>query len=103
MTEEVANEACTNAYEHLDEVRTAHREERYTSLASNSLRQQRLTCSRRAYEQCTLRNLSSEVSVFLRFLKEVYNLLHLLLGSSLSGYVLERNAKVVALLIHLSL
>ena len=100
LSEEVAHAACTHADEHLYEVGTAHREERYACLACHCLRQQGLSCSRRTYEQCALRYLSSQVGVFLRFFEKLDNLLYLLFGGSLSGHILECYAQVVALLVH---
>ena len=100
LTEEVADTTCTHADEHLHEVGTAHREEWN---ACFSLCEQCLTGARRAYKECSLRNLTTKFGVLLRLLEEVDNLLHLLLCANLTRYVLERDAEVVALLIHLRL
>ena len=100
LSEEVAHAACSHSHEHLHEVRSAHREERHARLTGDSLCQQGLSCSRRTHEQRALRNLSSQIGVFLGFFQKLDNLLHLLLGSRLSGYILERYAQVVAFLVH---
>ena len=101
MLEQIAHSRGTHADEHLDEVGTRHREERHTGLAGYGLGQQCLTRSRRTYEQCALGNLAAQFRVFLRILQEVYNLLHLLLGTCLTCYVLKRNAQFAAFLVHL--
>ena len=103
LLEQVAHTAGTHADEHLDEVGARHREERHAGLAGHGLGQQRLARSRRTYEQGALGNLAAQLGVFLRVLQEVHNLLHLLLGTGLSGHVLERDAQVAALLVHLGL
>ena len=103
LLEHVAHAAGTDAHEHLDKVGTRHREEGHASLAGHGLGEQRLTRSRRTHEQGALGNLSAQVGVFAGVLQELHNLLHLLLGASLSGHVLERDAQVVALLVHLRL
>ena len=59
LTEGVAHTTGTDTDEHLHEVGTRHREEGHSCLSGNGLRQQRLSCSRRSYEQRTLGNLSS--------------------------------------------
>ena len=103
FVEQIAYARSSNAHEHFDEVATRHREERHTSLAGNGLGQQRLSGSRRSYEQCALGNLTTQLSIFLRVLQEVYDFLHLLLGSGLSGNILEGDTQIASLLIHLCL
>ena len=92
LAEEVAHTTGTYTYKHLNEVAAAHREEGYTGLASHGLGQQRLTSARRTHEQCSLGYLATQVCVFLRTLQKVYYLLHLLLGTLLSGHILEGDA-----------
>ncbi len=101
LLEQVTHTAGTHAYEHLHEVGTRHREEWHTSLAGYGLCHQRFTRSRRTYEQCALGNLSAQFGVFLRVLQEIHNLLHLLLGTRLSGHILESDLQVAAVLVHL--
>ena len=93
----------THTHEHFYKVGTRHREEGHTSLTGHSLRKQCLTRSRRTYQEGTLGNLTAQVGIFLRILQEVHNLLHLLLRSCLSGHILEGDAQVTTLLVHLSL
>ena len=103
LGKDVAHAAGAHADEHLDEVGAAHGEERHTSLTGYSLRQERLTGSRRTDEQCTLGYLTAQIGVFLWVLEEVDNLLHLLFGALLSSDILEGHAHLVAFLIELGL
>ena len=91
LTEEVAYTTGTNAHKHLYKVATRHREERYVGFASHSLCQKGLTRSRRTNQQSPLGYLTTQVCIFIRILQELYNLLHLLLGTSLAGHILEGN------------
>ena len=101
LAEQVAHTTGTHAHEHLNEVASRHREEGHAGFSGHGLGQQRLTCSRRTNEQRSLGNLSAQFGVFLRVLQEFHNLLHFLLGTLLSGHVLERDVQVAAFLIHL--
>ena len=49
-------------------------------LTGYGFRQQSLTCSRRSYEQCALRNLSAQVRILLRRLEEGYDFFQFFLG-----------------------
>ena len=100
---EITHTRGAHTHEHLYEVGTRHREERYTGLTGYGLGQQRLTRSRRTDQQSALGNLSAQLRVLLRVLQEVHNLLHLLLRTGLTGHVLERDAQLAALLVHLRL
>ena len=91
LSEEVANTGCTDTHKHFNEVGTAHREEWYTCFTSYSLCQERLTCSRRTHEECSLRNLTTQVGIFLWVFEELHDFLHFLFGTFLSGHVLEGN------------
>ena len=101
LAEEIAHAACSHAHEHLDEVATAHREERHASLACHGLGQQGLARSRRSYEQHALRNFSSQFGIFFRLFQELHDLFNLLFCSCLSCHILEGHAHVVGFLIHL--
>ena len=103
LAEEVAHTAGTHTHEHLNEVRARHREERHSRLACNSLGKQCLSRSRRSHEQCALRNLSSQVGIFLRILQELHNLLYLLLCTFLSRNILECHVYLASVLIHFGL
>ena len=103
LAEEVAYARCTHADEHLNKVRTAHGEEWYASFASYSLCQESLTGSWRTNEQCALRNLTTQIGIFLRILKEFHDFLYFLLGTFLSGNILEGDSQGISLLVHLCL
>ena len=99
----ITNTRSANANEHLDKVRTRHREEWYASLSCHSLCQQCLTSSWRTYQESALWYLTTQFCIFLWLLEEVHNLLHLLLCSCLTGYILEGDAQGISLLYHLCL
>ena len=103
LFEEVAHARCTHADEHLDKVGTRDREERHVRLTGHGLGQQRLARSRRAHEQCSLRNLGAKFFVFVRFLEKIDDLHDLDLGLLESGYILERHALRVVLVENLRL
>ena len=103
LAEEVADARCTHADEHLYEVRTAHGEERHSCLASHRLCQESLTSSWRTNEQCALRNFTTQVGIFLRILEKFYDFLYFLLGTFLSGNILESDSQGISLLVHLCL
>ena len=103
LAEYVADAAGTHADKHLNKVGTTHGKERHAGLSGHSLRQQRLTRSGRADKQGALRNLSTQVGVALRILQKIHDLLHFLFGTLLSGYILEGDAHLVALLIEFGL
>ena len=94
LLEEVAYLGGTSAHEHLDELGARDAEERHACLAGNCLGEERLTGTRRAYEQGAARQPRTDVLVALRVLKEVDDLLERLLGLLLSRDVLERDAHV---------
>ena len=103
LPEHVAHTARTDTDEHLHEVGAAHGEERHPRLAGDGLCQEGLARSRGADEQRPLGDLAAQVGIFLRVLQELDNLLHLLLGSRLSGYVLEGDAHLIGFLVELGL
>ena len=103
MSEQVAHTAGAHAHKHLNEVRTRHGEEGDVSFTSYCLGQEGLASARRAYEECSLGNLTTEVGELLWVLEELDNLLYLLLGFAESGHVLEGNAHLVVFFIDLSL
>ena len=59
LSEQVANTACADADEHLDEVGTGNTEERHARLTCNGAREQRLTGTRRANQKAAARDLST--------------------------------------------
>ena len=65
---QVTHAGCTHANEHFHEVRTRHAKERHASFACNCAGEERLTRARRANEQSTLRDASTELVILLRVL-----------------------------------
>ena len=97
LLEEVAHLARAHADEHLHELRTGHGEKRHVRLTGNGLGQQRLAGSRRAHEQRPLRDLGTQLLVFVGLLEEIDNLHDLDLGLLESSHVLERHALRIVL------
>ena len=69
----------TDTYEHFNEVRTGDIEELNSCFARNCSGKQCLTCTGRTIKKNTLRDLRTELLVFLRILQEVNDLLELFL------------------------
>src|SRR6266700_3554809 len=60
LIEEITHAAGANTDQHLDKLRTAHREEGHSRLACHGTRQQGLSGSRRAYQQHPTGNLATQ-------------------------------------------
>src|SRR5271163_5118419 len=90
LFEQIAHPARTYADEHLNEIGTRNRKERYVRFARNRPRQQSLAGSRRAHEQHALRNASTKLLEFLRVLQEINNFVQLFFRLINSRHVLER-------------
>ena len=103
LAEEVAYTRGAYADEHLHEVRTCQREEGHVGFACHGLGQQGLSCARRAYQQGAFGYLAAQFGIFLRFLEELHDFFHFLLGFGQSGHVLERHLGARAFLEELSL
>src|SRR5262249_29259312 len=78
LLEEIAHARCTDADEHLDEVRAGEREEGNAGLAGHRLGEERLARSRRTEQERALRNPPTEALEFLRIAEELDDLLELL-------------------------
>ena len=89
LVEQIAYTRCADTDKHFYEVRTGNTEERNSRFTGNCLRQQGFACTRRAIEQNTFRNLSSQVIILLRMLQEFNNLFQLLLGFFSTGNILK--------------
>ncbi len=92
LFEHVADAACADADEHLDEVRARNREERHVGFAGDRARDQRLAGAGRADQQHAARNPSAEPLVLSGIAQEFDDLLQILLGFIDAGDVLERHA-----------
>ena len=101
LLEEVSYSRSTHSDKHLNEVRSRDRKEWHICLARYGLRQQRLTSSWRAYKQSTLRDLCSQLLIFLRVLEEIYDLHNLGLSLRQSCYILKRNTLVWIIFVEL--
>ena len=95
LTEEVTYTGRSHTDKHLHEIRTGNREERHISLTGNSLGKKGFTCTRRAYEKGSLRNLTAECCIFLRILEEIDDFHHFIFRSIKTGHILECNLYAV--------
>ena len=59
LAEQVAHARCPDADKHLDEIRSADREERDVGLSGHGFGQQGFTCTRRSYQQGSFWNFTS--------------------------------------------
>ena len=85
LLEQIAHLGRAHADEHFDELRAGDGEERHMRFTGNGLRQQGLAGTRRADQQCALRQLCTDGSVLVRVVQEVYDLGEGLLGLILTG------------------
>ena len=91
LLEEVADAACADADEHLDEVGAGDGEERHVGFAGDGAGQQGLAGSRRSDEQHALGDAAAELLELLRLAQELDDLLQLFLGFVDAGHVFERD------------
>ena len=89
LFEQIANAACTNTDEHLNELRARDREEGNTRFASHSLGKKRFTGARRANQETALGNLGPDGREAFRILEEVNNLGQFQLGALNAGHISE--------------
>ncbi len=80
MIEQVAHAAGTDADQHFDKLRTAHREERHPRFTCDRARQQRFASSRRADQQHAAWNLATQALVLVGRLQELHHFLQVVLG-----------------------
>ena len=73
--EQIADTGCSHADEHFYEIGSGQREERYMRFSCHGLGKQGFSGSRRAYQQGSFGELSSDLGVFSGIVQEVYNLL----------------------------
>ena len=79
VLKEVADTGRSHADEHFHKVGAGDAEEGHPGLPRHSLRQQGLSCSRRAYQEHALGNPGSHLDIFFRRFQEIHDLLQLLL------------------------
>ena len=92
LLEQIADPACTDTHEHLNEFRTREGEEGNASLTGNGLGKQGFAGARRADQQQTAGDLSTNGREAFGLLEEGHHFLKLLLGLSNAGDVIEHHA-----------
>ena len=99
LLEEVTHARSAHADEHLDEIRSRYREERYVCLTGNGLCKKGLSRTRGAYQKRSLGDLGSQLTVFVGLLEEVDYLHDLDLGLLQTCNILEGDAFVGVVLV----
>ena len=94
LFKQVTDLCGTTANKHFHKLRTGHREERYVSLASNSLGQHGFTCTGRAYKQKALWHGCTDFRIFLGIVKVVYDFLKVLFCFINALNIIERGASI---------
>ena len=80
LLKQISDTRGTDTNKQLHKLRGGTAEEGYACLSSNGLSQQGLACAWGAHQQTPLGDLGSQLSVFVRVLEKVKNLLKLNLG-----------------------
>src|ERR1700730_16191233 len=96
LFEHVAHARGADTDEHLDEIRTADREERHVGFARDRARQQRFAGTRRSDQQNTLWNATAELLKLLRIAQELDQLLDFVFRFFDAGDVSKRDLIFVA-------
>ena len=91
LLEQVADAACADTDEHLDEIGTGNAEERNVGFAGYGTRQQRLAGARRPYQQHAFRNTAAELLKFLSFTQKLDDFAQFFLGFVNPRHVLKRD------------
>src|SRR5215208_4494773 len=99
LLEEVAHATSADAHEQLDELRGAQGEERYTRLARDGPRQERLARSRGSHQEHAFRCRSPKAGVLLGVLEKVHDLDELVLRLIYAGDVVEGDLRVLLLVV----
>ena len=89
LLEEVPNSRSTHAYEHLDEIRTRHLEERSGRFSSDGPREQGLARPRRTHQEDALGQTTTEPRESLRVLEKLDDLLKFMFSFVSAGDVRE--------------
>ena len=98
LLEEVTNTGSTHTDEHLHEIRTGNRKERYARFTCSGLGNVGFTGTRITHHQHTFRDPRSQLGIFSRIPKEVHNLLKFFLFLLEAGYILKGDALSVILI-----
>ena len=95
LLEQIPHTGCTDTDIHFHEFRTGDGEEGNLRFTGHSLRQQCLTCTRRAYQKRTLRQLRTDLQITFRLMKEIHHLGQRFLGFLLTGHILKCDAGIL--------
>ena len=87
LLEKVTDFGSTHTYKHLHKLRTGNGEEGNLRLTGYRFCQQGLTCSRRAYKQGAFGHLCTNLTIFLRIMEKIHDLLQKLLRLILTCYI----------------
>src|SRR5688500_3734380 len=96
LIEQVTHAACAHAYEHLDKFRTGDGEERYASIAGNSLCQQSLTCAGRPNQQHALPNARPKLDKLVRLAQELHYFRQFFFGFIRASHIFECHGGLIA-------
>ena len=99
LLKQVTHATCTNAHEHLHEVRTSYRKKANSCFAGNCSGEQCFSCSRRANEQNTLWYARTNFFKSLWHAKEINYFFDLLLYAFISSHISKRCAWFVGVVI----
>ena len=99
LLEEVPHPRRADADDHLHELRGAHREERHAGLSCDRLREQRLSCARRADQQHAFRSGAAQSGVLLRVFEKIHDLDQFVLGFVDAGDVVEGDLGILLLVV----
>ena len=99
LLEKIPHARGADAYDHLHELRGAHREERHAGLAGDRFGEQRLAGAGRANEQHAFRRRAPQACIAVGLFEEIDDLDELVLGFIDAGNVVERNPRVAFLVV----
>ena len=95
LLKQVADTGRSHAHEHFYKIRTGQGKEGHMGLPCHRFGKQRLSGTRRTYQQGSFGKLGSDLRVFAGIMKEIYHLLKRFLGFLLAGHVLEGHSGIL--------
>ena len=87
LLKQIAHAGSAHADEHFYKFTAADAEERHLGFACYRTRQQGFTCTRRAYQQCTLRHISTDILVLAGIMQKIHQLHQCFLSLVLTCYI----------------
>ena len=87
LLEQIAHTGSAHADEHFYKFTAADAEERHLGFACYRTRQQGFTCTRRAYQQSTLRHVGTDILVLAGIMQKIHQLHQRFLGLVLTCYI----------------